>query len=194
MATTSGTIEHRTKTSKPNRASSDVSRNAWDDSEIMLGGTDGDYATRDSTKSDGWGWSTPPTPPGSGTSLQLAKLGLGVAPDANALLKVAGQMGSTLFDAGNSGAAITLDWNNGNSQYLTLTGNVVLTLSHPISGFRYAIYVYTGAGGFTPVFPGSWLWFDAVPTLPTTAGKLYLAVAVYLGPVSKYAANFSKEP
>lgn len=194
MPTTAGTIEHRTKTSKPNRASSDVSRNAWDDSEIVTGGTDGDVFSRDSAKTDGWGWTTLPAPPGAGTSLQLAKLGVGVAVDAHALLKVAGQMGSTLYDAGNSGASKTLDWDNGNSQYLILTGNAVLTLNNPISGFRYAIYFNTGAGGFTPVFPGSWLWFDAAPTLPTTAGKLYLAVAVYLGPVSKYAANFSKEP
>src|SRR5262245_61059126 len=87
-----------------------------------------------------------------------------------------------------------IDWNNGNDQYLTLTGNCTLTLSNPMSGFRYALFINTGAGGFTPTFPGSIIWMDAVPTLPTTASKIYVAVMVYIGPLSSYTTNFTKQP
>lgn len=189
--TTTGTSEHRTKTTKPNRASADVSRNAWDDSHIATGGTDGDVYTRDSAQADGWGWKAASLPTSS--TPQVAKLGINVAADAHAALKVAGQYGATLYDTGNSGTSKTIDWDNGNDQYLTLTGNCALTFTNPISGFRYALIVQTGAGGFTPTFPGTVLWFDAVPTLPTTAGKLYAVVMVYVGPVTKYIANFTKE-
>jgi len=199
MPTTTGTIKHRFQTSKPNRASVDVSRNAWDDSLVLAGAAaDGQVVTSDSTKGDGWGWSTPAVVPTQALNTtdtpQFSRLGVNVAADAHARLKVNGQMGSPLYDAGNSGAAKTIDWDNGNAQYLTLTGAAVLTLNNPISGFHYALYINTGAGGFTPTFPGSLVWFDAVPTPPTTAGKLYAVVMVYLGPAASYAANFTKQP
>src|SRR5262245_64718783 len=120
MPTTTGTIKHRFQTTKSNRGTVDVSKDRWNDSLVVAGGTDGYLMVRDSANADGWGVQVPPTPYtppqsiGTTDTPQFARLGLGSAADANARLKINGQYGSPLYDNGNSRNAKTIDWNNGN--------------------------------------------------------------------------------
>jgi hypothetical protein len=86
------------------------------------------------------------------------------------------------FDAGNSGTSITLNWNNGASQLVTLTGNLgTLTLSNPVAGCTYRIeFVEDGTGGRTITFPASIKFEnDTTPTLITTADKVIFCSLVY---------------
>jgi hypothetical protein len=57
MATTAGTIKHRHQSGLP-VGTSDVDVPEWNDSEEMAGGTNGDACVRDSTRADGWGWTS----------------------------------------------------------------------------------------------------------------------------------------
>lgn len=61
MATTAGTIKHRKQTAIANRASSDISANAWNDSEVVTGpAIKGKAMVTDSAQPDGWGWGVVP--------------------------------------------------------------------------------------------------------------------------------------
>lgn len=61
-----------------------------------------------------------------------------------------------VFDAGNSGTALTVDWANGTSQKITLNNNVTLTIVNPQPGFSYNLeFVQDITGGRTVTFPGS---------------------------------------
>src|SRR5262245_5914440 len=62
MPTTTGTIKHRFQTTKSNRGTVDVSKDRWNDSLVVAGGTDGYLMVRDSANADGWGMQVPPTP------------------------------------------------------------------------------------------------------------------------------------
>lgn len=118
----------------------------------------------------------------TGATPQFARMGLAVAADASAKLKIAGQYGSTLYDAGNSSTAITLDWDNGNTQLVTLTGNATFTLSNPKDGFRYLIVLkQDGTGSRTVTWPSSVKWqAGTAPTLSTTAGKVDIVTLVWV--------------
>lgn len=84
--------------------------------------------------------------------------------------------GETYFDAGNSGAAKSLDLTNGNVQKLTLTANCTITLTSPTSGTYRSMLLYVfqdGTGSRTITWPGSVSWGTAgAPTLTTTASKM----------------------
>jgi hypothetical protein len=84
--------------------------------------------------------------------------------------------GETYFDAGNSGAAKTLDLTNGNVQKLTLTANCTITLTGPSTGAYRSMLLYVfqdGTGSRTITWPGSVAWGTAgAPTLTTTASKM----------------------
>lgn len=100
-----------------------------------------------------------------------------------------------LFDAGNSGTSKTLDWQNGNEQLLTMTGNCTLDLDNPGDGGRYVIAVYTGAGGFDITWPSSVLWPDGTPpTITAAAGKFDLITLLHIAAVSPdvYLGSFNQ--
>lgn len=84
--------------------------------------------------------------------------------------------GETYFDAGNSGAAISLNLANGNVQKLTLTANCTITLTAPASGAYRSLLIYVfqdGTGSRTITWPGSVKWGTAgAPTLSTAATKM----------------------
>jgi hypothetical protein len=84
--------------------------------------------------------------------------------------------GETYFDAGNSGAALTLNAANGNVQRITLTANCTLTLTSPTSGVMCALTLLVfqdGTGSRTITWPASVKWGNAgAPTLTTTATKM----------------------
>jgi hypothetical protein len=112
---------------------------------------------------------------------QFARVGAGQAAHASAALAITGQSVNTPFDAGNSGASITIDWNNGNNQYITLTGDVAFTFSNPINGAKYSITMNTGAGTFAPSsWPATVEWQDdTAPTLSETADKVNICSFIY---------------
>lgn len=86
------------------------------------------------------------------------------------------------FDAGNSGTSITLNWNNGASQIVTLNNNLAtLTLSNPVAGCTYRIeFVEDGTGGRTIAFPSSIKFEnDTTPSVITTADKVIFCSMVY---------------
>jgi len=84
--------------------------------------------------------------------------------------------GETYFDAGNSGAAITIDLANGNVQKLTLTANCTITLTNPAAGAMRSLtlLVFQDATGLrTITWPGSVSWGDAgAPILTLIASKM----------------------
>ena len=118
-----------------------------------------------------------------------------------AATSISGQYGSLTYDAGNSSTALTLDWNNGNTQLVTLTGNCTFTLSNPKDGFRYLIVLkQDGTGSRTVTWPSAVKWqAGTAPTLSTTAGKADLVTLVWmagLGASGNYlaAANTDYTP
>lgn len=84
--------------------------------------------------------------------------------------------GETYFDAGSSGAAVTLNLANGNVQKLTLTANCTITLTGPSTGAYRSMLLYVfqdGTGSRTITWPGSVKWGTAgAPTLSTAATKM----------------------
>jgi hypothetical protein len=111
-------------------------------------------------------------------------------------LTVSGQATVGEHDAGNSGAAIALDFNNGNNQLLTLTATCTLTLSNPVTGSVYIIRLKQDATGSRFVtWPGTVDWGSAgAPTLTTTAERsdliaLYWNGTKYVGSVMSLGHN-----
>lgn len=102
-----------------------------------------------------------------------------------------GQIGSTITDKGNSGTSLTIDWNDGNVQFVDLTGDVgTLTLNNPISGFGYTLVLkQDGTGGHTVTWPASILWPGGTePTLSTAANAIDVVTLVYNGLDTEYYA------
>ena len=59
------------------------------------------------------------------------------------------------------GTVETVDWDNGNIQEVDLgsaTGNVTLTLSNPIKGASYLLFLIQGATARTVIWPASVKW------------------------------------
>jgi hypothetical protein len=89
--------------------------------------------------------------------------------------------GITHNDKGNVSGSVTIDITNGNSVYLTLTGNITtLTLSNPSaagSDCSVRIYIEQGGTGSYTVAWGSVLWASATaPTLSTGVGDIDVVV------------------
>lgn len=78
-----------------------------------------------------------------------------------------------LFNAGNSGTALTLNSSNANWQKITLTGNVTLTITAPGNPWPLTLYLIQDAtGSRTVTWPASVKWAGGTaPTLTTTASK-----------------------
>lgn len=92
------------------------------------------------------------------------------------------------YSAGNSGASLTIDWNNGASQHVTMTGNCTFTFSNPAQPGWYALRLaQDGTGSRTATWPATVKWSGAAaPTLTTTASRVDLVTfywdgAAYLG-------------
>lgn len=88
------------------------------------------------------------------------------------------------YDAGNCTGTKTLDFNNGWTQYITLTGNCTFTFSNPASGNRYILHV---AGAYTPTFPATVRWPGGVtPPATATASQKDIYTFIYSGKESLY--------
>lgn len=96
-----------------------------------------------------------------------------------------------LFDAGSSGAAKTLNWNDGQRQLVTLTGNVTFTLTNPVDGVEYTIIIATGAGAFTATWPASVLWpGGTAPTITVAAAKVDIIRLLFRNGTTQYYGSF----
>ena len=84
-----------------------------------------------------------------------------------------------------SGTSQTIDFNEGNTQFLSLgsaTGTVVLTLSNPEAGSYYWIWITQGATPRSLTWPASVKWPQGVaPILSTTNGNVDLVWLYYTG-------------
>jgi hypothetical protein len=125
---------------------------------------------------------------------QFARIGVGSAADASVALKVTGQLSIVAVDAGNSGAAKTINWNDGNNQRLTLTDNVTLTLSNPVDLGRYVLVLnQDGTGGRTVTWPAAVKWpAGSTPTITSGADKFDLVTLIYLSTESIYLASINQ--
>lgn len=102
------------------------------------------------------------------------------------------------FDNGNqAGPSWTLDWNDGQKQRVTLTGNITtLTLTAPSSGVGNFLLkiVQDATGSRTITWPASVRWpSGAAPNLSTTNGAIDIITFYYDG-TNYYAVsslNFS---
>ena len=84
----------------------------------------------------------------------------------------------------------TVDWNNGNVQYVALTnGGQTFTFANPKDGGRYILILKQPASGAagTVTLPASVLWSGGTaPILTATNGKVDLISLIYDGTNSKY--------
>lgn len=95
-------------------------------------------------------------------------------------------------DAGNSGAADTIDWSACAAQKSTLTDNVTYTFSNPVTGGTYVLRVLTGAGSFTVTWPATVKWAGGVaPTITTTASRMDLISFYYDG--TNYYGSYTQD-
>jgi hypothetical protein len=89
-----------------------------------------------------------------------------------------GNVNCAQFDNGNSGSTLTIDWNNGNAQRVTLTAaTVTLTLTNAKAGGNYVLecvqdgsgsrlVTWAAGGGTAVIWPGG-----TTPTLTTTISR-----------------------
>lgn len=87
------------------------------------------------------------------------------------------------YSAGNSSTALTVNWNNGAAQHVTLTGNCTFTFSNPRAGSAYVLRLLQDATGSRLVtWPAAVKWTGAIaPTLSTTAAAIDLINFYYDG-------------
>lgn len=94
------------------------------------------------------------------------------------------QYSAVEYDAGSVATTATIDWNNGNVQYVTMTGATTFTFINPISGGRYVLQV---AGAFTPTMPTTVRYTGGVTPTPTaSAGKKDIYTFIFSGKEALY--------
>jgi hypothetical protein len=86
-------------------------------------------------------------------------------------------------DNGNSGAAATIDWNNGQQQKITLTANCTFTLTAPTVGSTGVFRLFVtdnGSGPYTITWPAGVTAFGDAELNPTN-GQTTLFVLCWRG-------------
>lgn len=113
------------------------------------------------------------------------KLAVGSSTDPTSALTVTGNSSiSGQHNAGDfaitDGAGFNVDWNNGNTQYITVAANRTPTFSNPKNGAAYRLRIIQGSGGSKLITWPTVTWRGGTaPTLTTTAGKQDIIVFVY---------------
>lgn len=105
---------------------------------------------------------------------------------AGHLSLAAGQANCKYYNAGDSGSALTINWNNGNEQRVRLTASApTLTLSNPVAGAYYVLHLVQDATGsrLLPTFsPTLKVESNGTnPTLTTTASRKDKLLLFYNG-------------
>lgn len=93
------------------------------------------------------------------------------------------------YDAGTSGTTKTIDWDNGSTQKVEMTGNCTFTLSNPVVGATYVLKLtQDGTGTRTGTFPASVLTAGGAGiTLSTASGDVDVLTLFWDG--TNYFAN-----
>lgn len=86
-------------------------------------------------------------------------------------------------DNGNSGAAATIDWNEGNKQKIVLSDDCVLSFTHPFGVATVTLKVQQDpTGSHLATWPPSVKWADGTaPTLTTDANAIDIVVFYFDG-------------
>lgn len=98
------------------------------------------------------------------------------------------------FASGKYTTTVTLDWNNGNTQYIVLAnGAQTFTFANPIDGASYKLILKQPASGAagTVVWPATVLWPTSEPTLTATNGKVDIIEFTYDATNVKYYGKAS---
>lgn len=124
-----------------------------------------------------------------------------IAPDTNPGSKrwILQYMGNNKFDgqyySEQYTCTTTLDWNNGNVQYIQLTnGSQTFTFSNPKAGARYLLYLKQPASGAagTVLWPAAVSWSGATaPTLTATNSSIDMISLPYDGTNLEYYGTYS---
>lgn len=170
--------------------------NAVTNAKLSAGsGSDNQVLTKDAVAAGGFKWAAAPvTSVASKTgvvTLVKGDVGLGDVDNTsdaskpvstaqqtalNTKVNVINGGGETFFDAGDSGASISLNLANGNVQKLTLTANCTISLTSPAAGAMRSLTLLVfqdGTGSRTITWPGSVSWGTAgAPVLTTTVAKM----------------------
>ena len=86
----------------------------------------------------------------------------------------------TEYDVGNSGAAFTVDWTNGNKQKTTLTATTTATFTAPTGVGNFLLKVAQLSGSDLITWPANVLWpSGTAPTLTTTASAIDIVTFYY---------------
>lgn len=93
-----------------------------------------------------------------------------------------------IYNAGNSGTSLAIDWANSPIQKVTMTGNCTFTFSNAIAGGTYTLILVQSSGGHSPTITG-WDFGDNPPSYNTVAGKKNVISGLYDG--SEYLAAFA---
>lgn len=125
----------------------------------------------------------------TGSSSELA-VSATTAAEIAFLSGVQSSLANSEYNAGNSSTAITLNFNNGPAQLVTLTGNCTITLSNGQAGASYAIRLATGAGSFTVAWT-TVTWSGATAPVVTTTASRYDLINLYCDG-TKYYGSFSQ--
>lgn len=97
-------------------------------------------------------------------------------------LSVGGQVYSPTVAKGNSGTAVTFNWNDGNIQTVTMTGNATFTFSNPQSGASYQIIITQDATGSRTITWPTIKWESgSAPSLTGTANSRDIVTLTYDG-------------
>lgn len=116
------------------------------------------------------------------TGLTVASGGITVT--AGNLTMSSGQAIGKRVDDGDSGTALTMNFNLGNIHKTRLTGNCTFTFSNPQTGASYFVELLQDAtGSRTVTWPATVKWGGGgtAPTLTTTAGRKDCFVFFYNG-------------
>lgn len=103
-------------------------------------------------------------------------------------LDIAGQFGSGIYVIPASGVSQTIDWNNGNTQHITLTNNCNLSFVNGLPGRKYILIVKQDVvGGRIIVWPVPVRWpGGAAGILTVTPGKTDYIGFIYNSVDSRY--------
>lgn len=89
---------------------------------------------------------------------------------------------SGLWDNGNSGAAITINWLNADRQKITISANTTLSYSGAVAGqVLTLLIVENGTGGFSLTLPASLWSYGAAGGITTTANAINLLTVFFDG-------------
>lgn len=107
---------------------------------------------------------------------------------SNDLVGVKSAMFSSEYNAGNSSTAITIDWNNGAFQKVTLTANCTVTVNTPPGVGRWQLkFVQNGASAFTVTWAGTlysatgWINNTSAPTVNVASAGISVVTFFYDG-------------